>query len=94
MGNQYFAWGGIDFMVDPNAGDGGYLNYNEPNWDAVLAAQILLTGCRTPFPIYDDAREGTVAAGALSVFLGIQNSLLPSMSTIPTPIALSNCSTN
>lgn len=31
MGNQYFTWGDVDFMIDPNIGDGGYLDYSEPD---------------------------------------------------------------
>ncbi|RDL37438.1 uncharacterized protein BP5553_04871 [Venustampulla echinocandica] len=36
-GKQYFAWGGVDFMVDPNIRDGGYLTDSQADWDAVLA---------------------------------------------------------
>ena len=88
-------------MVDPNIGDGGYLDYSEPDWDAVLAQVSCIWGSDPTsddlraaahyFQIHDDAREGTVAGGAMSVFFGSQNSLLAGMSTIPTPIALGTC---
>ena len=55
-------------MVDPDIGDGGYLDYSDPDWDAVLA-QVSCIWSSDPtsddlraaahyFQIYDDAREG------------------------------------
>lgn len=91
-------------MIDPNIGDGGYLDYIEPDWDAVLAQVNCIQGSGPTsdnlraaahyFQIHDDAREGTVGAGAMPVFFGSQNSLLVGMSTIPVPIELGNCLAN
>lgn len=99
--SQYFAWGGVDFMVDPNFNDGGYLDNAEADWEAVLAqvsciwgsdpfSDNLLTAAHY-FQVYDDINHGTAAGGAMSIFFGSQYSLLPRMTQIPAPIALGSC---
>lgn len=58
-------------MVDPNVGDGGYLDYNDPDWNSILA-QVSCIWVFDPtsdnlrsaghyFQIYDDINRGTVA---------------------------------
>lgn len=88
-------------MVDADGADGGYLDYTAPDWNAVLKQVSCLWGSDPTsddmlaaahyYQIYDAAKDGTVAAGAMSVFWGSYKSLLPGMSTLPLPIGLGIC---
>lgn len=90
-------------MVDPNSSDGGYLDYSEPDWEAVLVQVSCIWGSDPTsdnlraaahyFQVYDDIEEGTVAGGAMSVFFGSQQSLISglSLTKIPAPIKLGSC---
>jgi hypothetical protein len=77
------------------------LTWYENDWNAVYAQVMCLWGsdptsdmllsAASYFQIYDDINEGTVAAGAMSIYWGSWQSLLPQMQTLPLPIELGSC---
>lgn len=88
-------------MVDPNFTDGGYLDIDAEDWNEVYSQVSCLWGSDATsdlwlsqgayYQMYDFVNEGTVTGGAMSMFLGSYQSILPQMSNIPTPLTLGTC---
>jgi hypothetical protein len=85
-------------MVDPNYSEGGYLDFDAEDWNQVYAQVSCIWGSDATQPqwlsqgsyyqLYDNVGHGTITGGAMSMFLGSYKSILPQMTTIPSPLAL------
>jgi hypothetical protein len=88
---QYFADGGIDFILDENPGDGGVLstNYDYGQMDHEVSCQMGWTSDAAGhyFQIYDNNNHGTIAGGAVAPFRGSDHwSAITQMYNEPFPL--------
>lgn len=71
---QYFASGGVDFILDENPGDGGVLStvydYGQMNREVSRLMGGSNDAAGHYFQIYDNNHQGTLAGGAVAPFRG------------------------
>lgn len=89
---QYFTWGGIDFILSENTGDGGTLSisndYGQIDNEVSCLMSPDMAAAGHWFQVYDANHHGTIVEGAVAPFRGDNHwSAISVMQNVPVPLA-------